>query len=138
MADQVETALHRSLMRATGLSLSDYAVLVHLSEAPQDRLRAFELGTALRWEKSRLSHHLRRMEKRGLVERRSCETDGRGLHVVLTPVGRRAIEEAAPLHVADVRGFLIDHLSRDQLLALAEISEKVLAGLPSDEGLCSD
>ena len=138
MADQVETALHRSLMRATGLSLSDYAVLVHLSEAPEDRLRAFELGTVLRWEKSRLSHHLRRMEKRGLVERRSCETDGRGLHVVLTPVGRRAIEEAAPLHVADVRGFLIDHLSRDQLLALAEISEKVLAGLPSDEGLCSD
>jgi len=138
MADQVETALHRSLMRATGLSLSDYAVLVHLSEAPQDRLRAFELGTALRWEKSRLSHHLRRMEKRGLVERRSCETDGRGLHVVLTPEGRRAIEEAAPLHVADVRGLLIDHLSRDQLLALAEISEKVLAGLPSDEGLCSD
>lgn len=133
---QLNALLHRSLVRSTGLSLSDYAVLVHLSEAPEDRLRAYELGTALQWEKSRLSHHLRRMENRGLVERRTCESDGRGLFVALTAVGRESIESAAPLHVADVRAFLIDQLSPAQLESLAEITEKVLAGLPSDDGLC--
>ncbi|HLU30430.1 MAG TPA: MarR family transcriptional regulator [Acidimicrobiia bacterium] len=137
MADQLETALHRSLVRNTGLSLSDYAVLVYLSESPEDRLRAFELGAALRWEKSRLSHHLRRMETRGLVERRTCANDGRGLWVALTPEGRKAIEEAAPLHVADVRSLLIDQLTKEQQEALAVIAEKVLAAMPSDEDLCA-
>lgn len=128
--------LHRNLVRSTGLSLSDYAVLVHLSESPADRLRAYELGSALQWEKSRLSHHLRRMENRGLVERQTCASDGRGLFVALTPEGRRAIEEAAPLHVADVRSLLIDQLTPDQLDSLAEIAEKVLASLPTDDSLC--
>lgn len=136
LSTQLSALLHKSLVRNTGLSLSDYAVLVHLSESPEDRLRAYELGTALQWEKSRLSHHLRRMEKRGLVERRTCESDGRGLFVALTPQGRQAIEEAAPLHVADVRAFLIDQLTPAQLESLAEITEKVLAGLPPDETLC--
>lgn len=136
MSEQMDTLLHRSLLRNTGLSLSDYAVLVHLSESPEDRLRAYELGAALRWEKSRLSHHLRRMEQRGLIERRACESDGRGLWVGLTAEGRRAIEAAAPLHVADVRAFLIDQLTPEQLESLGEIAEKVLAGLPADEDLC--
>ncbi|MFP3914146.1 MAG: MarR family winged helix-turn-helix transcriptional regulator [Actinomycetota bacterium] len=136
LSTQLSARLHRSLVRNTGLSLSDYAVLVHLSEAPTERLRAFELGSALQWEKSRLSHHLRRMENRGLVERRTCESDGRGLFVQLTPEGRKAIEEAAPQHVADVRSYLIDQLSSAQLASLAEIAEKVLAALPDDEDLC--
>lgn len=136
LSTRLSALLHKSLVRNTGLSLSDYAVLVHLSESPEDRLRAYELGTALQWEKSRLSHHLRRMENRGLIERRTCEDDGRGLFVALTPQGRESIEGAAPLHVADVRAFLIDKLTPAQLESLAEITEKVLAGLPTDENLC--
>src|SRR5918992_4130761 len=100
--------LHRNLLRETGLSLSDYEVLVHLSEAPDGRLRSFQLSNALQWEKSRLSHHLTRMERRGLVTRQECSTDGRGAFIVLTPNGRAAIEEAAPAHVADVRDAFID------------------------------
>lgn len=138
MSAQLEALLHRNLLRDTGLSLSDYAVLVHLSEAPDGVLRAFELGSALQWEKSRLSHHLRRMEKRGLVERQTCESDGRGLFVVLTSEGKDAIESAAPSHVADVRRYLIDVLTHDQLQTLAEISEKVIAGLPADQDVCAD
>jgi DNA-binding MarR family transcriptional regulator len=138
MSAQLEALLHRNLMQATGLSLSDYEVLVHLSESPEGVLRAFELGSALQWEKSRLSHHLRRMEKRGLVDRQTCESDGRGLFVVLTSDGRKAIESAAPSHVADVRRYLIDILTPDQLETLAEISEKVIAGLPSDHDVCAD
>ncbi|MEY2402736.1 MAG: hypothetical protein QOD38_287, partial [Acidimicrobiaceae bacterium] len=89
----------RDLQRESGLSGADYEVLVNLSEAPSGRLRAFELGRATQWEKSRLSHHITRMVDRGLVARESCESDNRGAFVVLTAAGRRAIETAAPVHV---------------------------------------
>jgi DNA-binding MarR family transcriptional regulator len=132
MQVQLAARLHRNLLRATGLSLPDYEVLVHLSEAPEGRLRSFQLSAALQWEKSRLSHHLTRMQRRGLVARRECETDGRGAFVVLTPTGRTAIEAAAPAHVADVRAALIDALTPAQLDALAEISDAVLARMALD------
>lgn len=129
---QVGGRLRRALLRDSGLSDADYEVLVNLSEAPDGRLRVFELAAALQWERSRVSHHLRRMEQRGLVERAGCETDGRGAFVVLTDAGRAAIEAAAPQHVAEVRRSFIDLLSPAQLDALAGISAVVLARL-SDE-----
>jgi DNA-binding MarR family transcriptional regulator len=129
MQAQLSARLHRNLLRSTGLSLPDYEVLVHLSEAPEGRLRSFQLSAALQWEKSRLSHHLRRMQARDLVTRQECRTDGRGAFVVITPAGRAAIEAAAPAHVADVRGAVIDVLTPAQLDALAEISEAVLRRL---------
>ncbi len=136
MSTELAVQLHRSLVRATGLSLVDYEVLAVLSESADDQLRAYELGSILRWEKSRLSHHLKRMETRGLVERRVCESDGRGLWVRLTAGGRAAIEAAAPRHVEDVRRLFIDLLTPDQLEMLAEMSEKIFAGMPSDDDLC--
>lgn len=133
MSSQLDALLSRGIQRDAGMSLPDYEVLVLLSEAPEGRLRLFELGAALLWEKSRLSHHLRRMEARGLVERITCESDGRGLWAVLTPEGRAAIERAAPHHVRHVREFLIDHLDPADLDRLAEITEKVNAALPPRE-----
>ena len=133
MQAQLVARLHRNLLRHTGLSLSDYEVLVHLSEAPDGQLRAYQLSTALQWEKSRLSHHLTRMEGRGLVTRRECKTDGRGAFVVLTHEGRAAIEAAAPTHVADVRDAFIDVLTPAQLDTLAEISDAVLNRMSADD-----
>ncbi len=127
----------RELLRETGLSGTDYEVLVNLSEAPGGRLRAFELGRATGWEKSRLSHHITRMEDRDLVGRQSCPTDSRGAFVVLTRAGRQAIEAAAPRHVEHVRRWFIDAITPDQLDALAEISDAVLAKLGDDPGTCS-
>jgi DNA-binding MarR family transcriptional regulator len=129
MQSLLSARLHRSLVRKTGLSLSDYEVLVHLSEASEQRLRAFQLSAVLQWEKSRLSHHLTRMQARGLVTRQECSTDGRGAFVVLSPEGRAAIEAAAPSHVADVRDAFIDVLTPEQLDAVAEISDAVLERL---------
>jgi DNA-binding MarR family transcriptional regulator len=121
--------LNRQLQDEAELSVPDYEVLVHLSEAPGGRLRVFQLGAALRWEKSRLSHQLTRMERRGLVARQECLTDSRGADVALTPAGRAALEAAAPRHLAEVRRLFLDALRPDQLDALAEISEVVLAQL---------
>ncbi len=127
----------REIQRETGLSGADYEVLVNLSEAPEGRLRAFELGRATGWEKSRLSHHITRMEERDLVARASCQTDSRGAFVVLTDTGRAAIEAAAPRHVEHVRRFFVDSLTREQLDALADISDAIVANLGDDPGSCS-
>ncbi|MGW3985399.1 MarR family winged helix-turn-helix transcriptional regulator [Streptomyces mirabilis] len=117
--------MERQLRRRSGLSNADYEVLAHLSEAPDGRLRAFVLGEALRWEKSRLSQHLTRMEKRGLVTRERCATDHRGAVVIITSQGSELIETAAPLHVTDVRNALIDHLTPAQLDLLCELGDQV-------------
>jgi DNA-binding MarR family transcriptional regulator len=126
------TALNRQLTRDSAMSSADYEVLVVLSETPDGALRAGELGRATGWEKSRLSHHLKRMEARDLVERQDCVTDGRGLLVAITAHGRGAIEEAAPGHVRAVRQYVIDLLTPAQLEMLAEVGEAIGARLAAD------
>lgn len=138
MRVQLSAQLNRRLLRDAGLSLADYEVLVNLSEAPDGRLRAFQLGDALRWEKSRLSHHLTRMQGRGLVLREGCGTDRRGAFVVLTDAGKAAIARAAPQHVEDVRRAFVEVLTPAQLDALDEISQAVLARLSAGDGAGGD
>lgn len=129
MTGQLDAQVNRQLQEASGLSKGDYDVLAPLSEAPEGRLRPFELAQGLCWEQSRLSHHLGRMQKRGLVEREGCPSDRRGAFVVLTAAGREAIETAAPAHVATVRQLVFDGLSREQVRTLAAISDQVLERL---------
>ncbi len=104
-----------------GLSSSDYEVLVHLSEAPEHRLRMWELAHNTLLEKSRLSHQITRMERAGLVRRESCEGDRRGQFAVLTEHGWEMIKRAAPDHVKQVRRFFIDRMDTEQLKTLTEI-----------------
>jgi len=121
--------LHRHLgthlQREFGLSDSDFEILVNLSEAPGGRMRAFELGQATQWEKSRVSHHLSRMEKRGLVRRDS--TDARYPDVVLTAAGLAAIKGSAPANAARVRELFVDVLGPERLAALRHMSNDVIA-----------
>ncbi len=112
--------LTRALAEESGLSMPDYEVLVMLTDTPEGRVRMAALADSLEWERSRLSHHIRRMESRGLVERRECQEDGRGAFVGITPLGQRTIERAAPGHVAAVRRYFIDLLGEDGLQALDE------------------
>jgi DNA-binding MarR family transcriptional regulator len=125
--------LIRTVPRVAGVG-DLYDVLSHLSEVPDERLRLNELGARLQWTKSRLSHHATRMERRGLVRRDGCESDGRGAWLVLTDAGRRAIEAAAPSHVASVRRHLIDRLSPEQLAALTDISDTIVDHLAEVQG----
>ena len=121
--------LEQQLARESGLSGADYRVLHPLSEAPGGLLRARDLGAEIGWDRSRLSHHLGRMEKRGLVTREECAEDARGLMVRLTKVGRRAIEEAAPGHVAAVRRYFFDQLSSDEIETMAAAFDRVIDNL---------
>lgn len=130
-------ALARQLAADAGLSHPDYVVLVALTDQPDGRLRLFELGRILGWEKSRLSHQITRMADRGLVTKEKCDADRRGAFVVLSAKGRREIEAAAPGHVALVRELFVDVLTPAQLATIAEVAETVMARLdatcPEDE-----
>ncbi|MFC5950957.1 MarR family winged helix-turn-helix transcriptional regulator [Pseudonocardia lutea] len=126
MQAQLQAQLHRRLQADSGLSYADFDVLVALTDRNGEQVRVLELAEALQWEKSRLSHHLSRMQKRGLVERQECTDDARGAFVVLTEEGRRAIEGAAPGHVEAVRELMFDGLDAAQVDALAGIAETVL------------
>src|SRR5262249_25667898 len=100
MRQMLERHLTQHLLREFGLSDSDYEVLVNLSEAPTGRMRAYELGQATQWEKSRMSHHLGRMEKRGLIRRE--DSGARYPDIVLTDAGLDAIKASAPANAARV------------------------------------
>src|SRR3954464_14213590 len=109
MTSRLQTAMNRQLQQDCELSLSDYDVLVALSERGPRRVN--ELGEALGWEQSRVSHQLRRMRGRGLVTHHGSDDDRRGATVERTSDGRAALEAAAPGHVELVRSVLFDGVS---------------------------
>jgi DNA-binding MarR family transcriptional regulator len=131
MTARLNARLNRQLQDEHGLSLADYDVLVPLSEAPGGRLRVFEIADILAWEQSRLSHHLTRMQRRGLVDREECPTDRRGAFIVLTDAGRAAITAAAPGHADTVRQLVFDGLTPEQVAALSAVTAHVLGRLAS-------
>lgn len=131
MTRQLEARLARDLLQGSGLSMQDYDVLSALTGAAQHRCTAKDLGGHLLWSPSRLSHHLDRMQKRGLVGREPA-VDGRGNDVTLTAAGQAAIEAAAPGHVESVREVFIDRLSPRELTALRRLSTSVLRALEAE------
>ncbi|MEU1281261.1 MarR family winged helix-turn-helix transcriptional regulator [Streptomyces sp. NPDC005805] len=128
MQEQLIGRLSRKMQSDSRMSASDYIVLAKLTEAG-GRMRFMDLTKLVEWEKSRMSHQVGRMAKRGLVEKEECPDDGRGAFIVATPAGCTAIEEAAPLHVEHVRRLFVDALTKDELAAIALISNRVLAHL---------
>ena len=129
MQMRLEGELARQLAADSRLSYPDYLVLVALTDRPDGRMRLFELAEALGWEKSRVSHQVARMAKRGLVAKEKCDSDRRGAFVVITAHGRREIEAAAPGHVDAVRRMFVDRLTPDQLDAIGDAADAVLAAL---------
>lgn len=129
---QLQSALDRQLARDSVLSGADYAVLAPLSESPDDVLRARDLQVELGWERSRLSHQISRMERRGMVAREPCEDDARGSMVRMTAQGRAAIEGAAPQHVETVRRYFFDPLSLDEVETLGVLFDRLLDSLSRD------
>jgi len=121
--------LNRELTRETGLSEADFEILAALIDAPDETVRALALRCRLEWEKSRLSHQLRRMEKRGLVRREVCTEDNRSTVIRVTDAGRRLAEDARRQHEQAVLAIVCDALTPEQLHTLGHIAEAVLAYL---------
>jgi DNA-binding MarR family transcriptional regulator len=131
---ELSSTLEGRLIRNSGLSGADYALLHPLSSTESGVLRTRDLGRAIGWERSRLSHQVSRMEKRGLVVREECESDARGSMIRLTEAGRAAIAAAAPDHVDAVRSHFLEKLTRDEQEQLTKMLDRVLADLPRTDG----
>ncbi|MBM0231310.1 winged helix-turn-helix transcriptional regulator [Micromonospora sp. STR1_7] len=110
------------LQADSSLSPGDYAVLLALSEAQGRQMRSSVLAAHIGWERSRLSHHLGRMERRGLIRRRECPTVPRGAEVLLTPAGADAFRQSTFPHLRAIRELFVDALTPDQLRAAGEIA----------------
>lgn len=119
-------ALDRQLQHESDIPHAYYEVLVRLSEAPDRSLRMSELADVTLSSRSRLSHAVARLEERGWVVRRDCETDRRGQIATLTDAGFDVLQAAAPGHVASVRRFVVDGLTEEQLAELTRIGETII------------
>lgn len=126
---RLEYEMNHHLRTECGLSLDDYTVLSTLSRAPDRRLQVTALATAIGWERSRLSHHLMRMTRRGLVERTACETDGRGTVVILSAEGWDLLAAAIPVHAHWVRRAFFADLDPEWEDVLADVLGAVHEGL---------
>ena len=121
--------LSRDIQEQHGLTMADYEILVRLSEAADHRVRMSDLADRTLASRSRLSHQIDRMEKRGFVLREQCTDDKRGQFAVLTETGWQTLVTAAPDHVESVRTHLVDVLSPAEFAALGVACEKILGGL---------
>src|SRR5689334_15544674 len=126
-AEALRSELASRLQKEFALSPGDYAVLLALSEADGLRLRSSGLATAIHWERSRLSHQLGRMERRGLIRRDECATDNRGAEVVLTTSGVTAFRGATVPHLRAVREVFLDAFTPDQLDAARTVAAALRA-----------
>lgn len=125
----------RSLSRESGLSVAEYEILVTLASDPEGRMTSQDVRCGLAWEKSRLSHQVRRMEERGLVAREVNPVDARSAMLCLTAQGREVITRAVPRHMEHVRAHFIALLTPAELELLARLGERVTAHLARENEL---
>lgn len=122
---EISETLDRDLVQAHGISLNEYEVMVVLSEQPDRTIRMSTLAEELVNSRSRLTHTIRRMEKRGLVTREACADDGRGVNCILTLEGFQLLEKAAPDHVESVRRNIFDNLTDAETRRFGTILDKL-------------
>lgn len=128
-AEVLRSLLASRLQAEAGLSMGDYQVLLALDEADRNGLRSSELATRISWERSRLSHHLGRMEKRGLIRRDECPDDSRGAQVLLSSTGAKAFRDGTIPHLEAVRELFLDALTTEQLAQLHGVHASLRAHL---------
>lgn len=121
--------LSRDLQEKWGYSITDYIILMALSESPGRKMRMSDLADATLASRSRLSHQVDRLGKDGLVTREPCVDDRRGSFAVLTPAGMRILEHMAADHVDGVRNRLVDLLTPEEFAELGRLCQKVADGL---------
>ncbi|QCO98029.1 winged helix-turn-helix transcriptional regulator [Arthrobacter sp. 24S4-2] len=124
-SEMLRQALAAGLQSTSNVSPSDYSVLLALSEVEQHRLRSSVLAEGIGWERSRLSHHLGRMEKRGLIRRNKSDSDSRGAEIELTDDGARTFRSSSASHLRLVRRLFVDALPPEDLEAAGRIAARL-------------
>ena len=124
---KIDRVIDETLQAGSNLSASEFAVLVSLSEAEGHELRLRDLCLSLDWDRSRTSHQVTRMERRGLLTKCKSPGDARGVLVQLTDDGMTRVTQAAPEHVETVRRIVFDHLNEEDIPALRRFYEGIMA-----------
>lgn len=140
---KVDRVMDETLQAGSELSTSEFSVLVTLSEVHDHQLRLRDLCAELDWDRSRTSHQITRMERRGLVTKHKSEGDARGVIVRITADGLHRLEQAAPEHVESVRRVVFDHMDPADVPALRRFLQGVIdvdnvPGAPGFTGALSD
>ncbi|KFM94363.1 MarR family winged helix-turn-helix transcriptional regulator [Paenibacillus macerans] len=117
----------KEMSEHTGLSEGDYGVLDRLALLGNGSLRQQELADSMNWDKSRLSHHLTRMEKRGLVMRKSLDTN-RGVQVIITSTGQSALDDARPIVAKAIRKHFLDRLTDQDIELITKLAQSTKTG----------
>jgi DNA-binding MarR family transcriptional regulator len=132
-SERLRSAMSSRMQAESGLSTGDYSVLLSLTEAVDHRVRSSELASKVGWERSRLSHHLGRMEQRELIRREECASDNRGAEVVLTTAGADAFRRASAPHLHAIQELFVGALSPLQLEGAAELASALSTQLDAIE-----
>lgn len=127
--------INRQLQRDSGLSLADYHVMNALSMAPDHTMQVTDLAAMIGWERSRVSHHLRRLSERGYTERCRSVDDGRATDAVLTKKGMNAMVEAAPGHAMLVKKLFFEPLPTELVAPFTAALEHIQASLNLNSSL---
>ncbi|QCB28222.1 MarR family winged helix-turn-helix transcriptional regulator [Corynebacterium endometrii] len=137
---KIGRGMEETLIRCSNLTASEYAVLVSLTESNEEVVRVRDLCKELEWDRSRASHQITRMEKRGLVTKAKDPNDARGVVVEVTEQGKRDLANAVPEHVESVRRLVFDHLDQRDVEALRRFFEGVMEvdNIPGYEGFVPD
>lgn len=126
---QLECAMDQRLQKRSDLTVTDYVILVSLSEAEDRRLRMSELADIVVVSRSRLTYRIDSLVKRGYIDREQCDDDGRGLFARMTRLGFDVISEAAPAHVDDVRELVFANIKPEEFEAFASIFERMASSI---------
>jgi DNA-binding MarR family transcriptional regulator len=133
---KVTRILDAELSAECDLPLGSYAVLVHLAEAPERRLRMTDLAERVLLSRSGLTRLVDRMEREGLIRRESCPSDLRGTNAVLTEEGLARLRAAAPVHLRGVREHVVDLLTADELATIAGAFGRIAGPMPGGDPAC--
>jgi DNA-binding MarR family transcriptional regulator len=131
-AEVLRARLGARMQSESALSPGDYQVLLALSEADGKTLRASALALHIGWERSRLSHHLGRMEKRGLIGRATCADDVHGIEVSMTTAGAESFRTGSVPHLRAVKELFLDALTDEQLVQVEDLTRALQSHLNLD------
>lgn len=126
---QVSRRIDLQLQRDAGLAQGEYATIAAILESPGRHLRIGQIADALGWEKSRVSHLITRMERRGFLKREVCAEDARATEITVTSEGRRRQLGAMRGHAAEVRRVFLEQVRPDERRVLTEVLTRVLDNL---------
>ncbi len=125
----LQRELEQRLEARDGLQNSSYEVLMHLSDAPDGRMRLSDLAELAILSRSGLTRLIDRLEREGQVERERCPEDARGYYAVLTAEGRARVDAARGAYLSDVRALFLERLTAEERDVLGTVWGRLLSEL---------